>query len=111
MSVLNFAAHILQMEVQGSEGHYDEETGNYVASSSSSWEEVCKCDIVPGGKAATITLPDGTLTNYSYTIYLPKDCKEFSFGDNIRLLLYGKQARQFKVLGFHRYQHQCKIWV
>lgn len=110
MSVLNFAAHILQTEVQGSEGHYDE-AGDYVPGSSSSWEEVSKCDIVPGGKAATITLPDGTMSNYSYTIYLPKDCKEFNYGDNIRLLLYGKEVRQFKVLGFHRYQHQCKIWV
>lgn len=117
MAVLNFAAHIIEYESNpnGSNagGHYNED-GDLVDGSASEWKRLCKCDIVPGGKAATITLPDGTSSNYSYTISnLPKDCKEFNYGDNVRILFYGKEenARKFKVLGFHRYQHQCKIWV
>jgi hypothetical protein len=25
--------------------------------------------------------------------------------------LYGNEVKEFTVLGFHRYQLQCKIWV
>jgi hypothetical protein len=37
----------------------------------------------------------------------------FEFGDRIRIHFFGKDddVREFKVLGFHRYQLQCKLWV
>ena len=90
---------------------YDE-NGDPIQTESSEWENVCKCDIVPSGRSNVLTLPDGTQTSYSYTISnLPRDCKEFAYGDTIRILFYGKDPKDFKGLGFHRYQYQCKIWV
>lgn len=112
MAVLDFAAHTLDyLEVV--QGHDDEETGDYVKGSSSWVEGYCKCDIVPAGKANTITIPDGQTEPYEYTIYnLPRSCREFKYGETIRIRFYGgEEVREFTVKGFHRYQMQCKIWV
>ena len=109
MGVLDFSAHILESQSK-KEGFYDE-NGDW-HDGKSEWIDVCKCDAVPNGRASTITLPDGTASSYSYTISnLPRDCKEFAYGDTIRIRFYGTKPQQFKVLGFHRYQHQCKLWV
>ena len=113
MAVLDLAAHTLDyLEVV--KGHKDRATGDYVKGSETSVERYCKCDIVPNGKAEKITLPDGQEESYQYTVYnLPRDCKEFLYGDKIRIRLYGSDTdvREFSVKGFHRYQMQCKIWV
>lgn len=111
MSVLNFAAHFLDYQT-GDKGHTDEETGDWVEGSLK-WEKGYKCDVVPAGKANTLTIPDGSLHPYSYTIYnLPKNCRDFKYGDKIMIHFYGgDDVKEFMVLGFHRYQLQCKIWV
>lgn len=118
MSVLNMIAHTLSYK-EDTGGYQDEETGDYVKGSSRWVEDYCKCDIVPAGKANVIKLEDGTTDTYSYTIRnLPLSCREFKYGDKIRIKLYGATEekseyieREFTVLGFHRYQLQCKMWV
>lgn len=112
MAVLDFSAHTLSYQVV-TEGYEDPETGDFIKGSSHWVENVYKCDIVPAGKAATIVIPDGTIHPYSYTIYnLPEDCREFQYNDKIRITFYGKgEGKIFSVLGFHRYQHQCKMWI
>ena len=145
MSVLSMMAHTLSYKEETG-GYLDEETGDYVKGSSKWIEDYCACDIVPAGKANTIKLEDGTMDTYSYTIRnLPLSCREFKYGDTIRIKLYGNNfnrdredvnftsdgkwilangtvvgregehteylVREFKVLGFHRYQLQCKMWV
>lgn len=110
MAVLDFAAHTLDYLLV-SDG-YENEKGDNVQGSEEWVENYCKCDVVPAGKADVITIPDGSVKSYSYTIYnLPRTCREFEYGDKIRIKLFGKDEREFTVLGFHRYQLQCKIWV
>lgn len=110
MAVLNLAAHHLDYEVKYG-GYTDDETGDYVEGSSR-WFDGYDCDVVPAGKANTLAIPDGSLHPYSYTVYLPKDCIRFDYGDKVRIHFYGcDKAKEFLVLGFHRYQLQSKMWI
>lgn len=109
MPVLNLAAHWLGY-LQETEGH-DDDNGDFVPGSKAWVDYYCKCDVVPAGKANTIPIADGQVETYSYTIYnLPTNCREFKYGDTVRIKMFGT-IKEFKVLGFHRYQLQCKMWV
>ena len=110
MALLDFAAHSLSYKYI--ENGYEDENGDWVQGSEKWVEDYCKCDIVPAGKANVITIADGTTQTYTYSIYnLPRTCRKFEYGDIIRIKLYGQDEMEFKVLGFHRYQLQCKMWV
>jgi hypothetical protein len=114
MAVLNRTAHIFEYLSAKSEGYRDRATGDWVDGKEEWVTNYCKCDIVPAGKANQITIPDGQVETYSYTIYsLPKSCREFKYGDKIRIKFFGSEddVKEFTVKGFHRYQMQCKIWV
>ena len=114
MAVLDFAAHYLGYLDSLSEGYTDRKTGDYVDGKEKWIDDYCRCDIVPAGQANQIPIPDGQVETYSYTIYnLPRSCREFKYGDRIRVKMYGSDddVREFTVKGFHRYQMQCKIWV
>lgn len=111
MAVLEFAAHSLSYEVV-TEGYENPENGDYIEGTSYWVNNAYKCDIVPAGKANTIAIPDGSIQTYSYTVYnLPQTCKEFKYGDKIRIHFFGQGYKEFTVKGFHRYQLQCKIWI
>lgn len=112
MAVLDFAAHTLSYQTV-TQGYEDPETGDYTEGQLYWVENAYKCDIVPAGKAETIAIPDGTVHPYSYTVYnLPHDCREFQYNDKIRINFHdNSEGKIFSVLGFHRYQHQCKIWI
>ena len=109
MPVLNMQPHWLW--TRESEG-YEDNKGRY-HEGSGDWKRYLKCDIVPAGKASEIPLPDGSTRPYSYTIYVyDKSCRDFELGEIVKLTIFGKDdEREFEVVGFHRYQHQCKIWV
>ena len=81
MAVLDFAAHSLDYQ-EVTPGHVDDATGDYVKGTSAWVEDYCKC-------------------------------REFKYGDRIRIKFFRNpdDVREFKVLGFHRYQKQCKMWV
>ena len=104
--------HILEMLTLTEE--YEDENGDF-HKGHEKWIELCKCDVVPAGKANEITLPDGVVLQYSYTIYLPKKTIEFNTGDKVRVSFFGEgtlqEKKEFIVKGFHSYQHQCKMWV
>ena len=112
MSVLNFSPHVLEylVRVKG----YTNEDGDYIEGREY-WEtDYCMCDMVPAGKANTIVTVDGQVEPYSYTIYnLPRCCRKFDYGDKVRIKFFGRECekQEFMVKGFHRYQHQCKMWV
>lgn len=112
MPVLKLKPHIL--EVLAISGEYEDENGDFHAGDGN-WVTYSKCDAVPSGKAEEIALPDGSTMKYSYTIYLPKDAREFLVGEKVRLLFFKEgvlqEKKEFSVKGFHRYQHQCKMWV
>ena len=70
-----------------------------------------ECDIVPaGGSNNQITFGDGEVDYYSYTIYLPADCREFKRGEKIIVKRFDIE-KEYVVKGFQRYQLQSKIWV
>lgn len=73
------------------------------------------CRFEPNGSAQPIRFADGTAHIYSYTVYLNRDCPTFKVGDKVRLIGVDGNAvendREFRVLGFFRYQMNARIWV
>ena len=67
--------------------------------------------LVESNRKFQCNFEDGIVRKYSYTVYLPNNCKDFAIGDRVRISLLGEVKREFEVKGFHRWQHQCKIWV
>ena len=112
MPVLKMMPH--KLSVLSVKEAYEDENGDF-HKGTEEWEELCRCDAVPAGEAREISLPDGTKTAYSYTIYLPKKTREFRTGEKVRISFFGKgmleEKKEFTVKGFHAYQHQCKMWV
>lgn len=109
MAVLSLKPHRLSYLV--AEPGYEDDNGDY-HEGESRWEGSIECDAVPAsGKANEVTFDDGTVHKYSYTVYLPSDCREFSIGDRVRIRLLGGVEREYEVKGFQRWQLQCKMWV
>ena len=112
MPILKMKPHIL--EVLSLTEEYEDENGDF-HKGQEVWTELCKCDAVPAGQANQLTLPDGVVLQYSYTIYLPKKTREFRTGEKVRVIFFGEgtpqEKKEFTVKGFHSYQHQCKMWV
>lgn len=109
MATLSLKPHAIQYQC-GADG-YEDENGDW-HDGLSRWVTLNDCDIVPNGQANTITIEDGTQKEYSYTIYLRNDCKEFELGEKIKLVFFNKTvSKEYLVLGFHRYQLQAKIWI
>lgn len=108
MSVLEIKSHFIQYQV--TTPGYEDENGDYHSGASEWSEELIECDAVPAGKADERTFEDGSVSKYSFTIYLPANCREFSIGDRVRLHRHGK-TYEFSVKGFIPYQHQTKIWI
>lgn len=76
------------------------------------WSEDIPCDAVPAGRANERMFDDGVKRSYSHTIYLKADCPDFFFGQTIKLKYNTSESATYhKVLGFHRYQLQAKLWV
>lgn len=106
MSVLRFKPYHLAAYTI-SEGH-TLSNGDYVKGEEKLGEWL-ECDAVPSGEAAERTFEDGTRSSYSYTVYLRADCPAFKVGDKVRLRRDTEQ--DYMVKGFHRYQHQAKLWL
>lgn len=90
---------------------YSEDENGYSDPAKESWEGNIPCDAVSSGKASERKFEDGVIRAYSYEITLPRNTRDFSIGDRVKILFYGGIEREFEVKGFDRKQHQCKIWV
>ena len=81
---------------------------------SESTEEI-PCRIVPNGSSQQVRFEDGVAHNYSFSIYLNQDCREFKVGDRVRLVgLDGVEVendKEFEVIGFFRNQLNARLWV
>lgn len=109
MPVLNMKPHTLSY-LNRSEG-YEDANGDY-HKGTSTWVECCQCDAIPNGKEESIVYDDGSFGKYSYTVKLPASCREFKKGERVRIKFFNSsKVIEFDVLGFHRYQHQSKLWV
>lgn len=108
MAVLKLSSHTLYVSINSN--GYEDENGDWHEGKSVS-TELCKCDVVPAGKANERVFEDGVKDTYSYIIYLPKDCQRIEKGAKVSVKFADGVVREFLVKGFHRYQLQCKMWV
>ena len=108
MAVVNPKPHRLKFLVSTS--GYEDDNGDYHPGEEH-WEGDIPCDAVPSGEAEEREFEDGVMKSYSYTVYLPSNCQNFTIGDRVRISLLRGIEREFEVKGFHRYQKQCKLWV
>lgn len=108
MPVLDFKPHEFCYSVV-TKGDFDE--NGYYTGDTIEWSEPVKVNAVQNEGAELIhNYADGEDIQYTYTIYLEKNCKDFVKGEKVRLNYYGKQV-ELTVKGFKRFQHQCKLWV
>ena len=109
MSVLDIKPHWLY--VYNKSDGYEDEDGHY-HEGAARWVRYSKCDVVPAsiGKN-TIQYDDGRVESYSYTIYLTTKARDFSYGERVRLHRFGEDSPVYKVMGFQRYQKQCKLYI
>lgn len=111
MGILDFNAYNLEY-LQRAEGYYDELGGYHKPTGEDVWVSLGRCNAVPAGKHNVISLPDGSMETYSFTIILHNPrCREFKYGETIRLTtVFGMEKVELTVLGFARYQHMAKLW-
>lgn len=109
MGVLNMTPNTLYQGITAA-GYVDENGNKHPATVE--FVEYLKCDIVPSGPSAQRDFGDGILQTYSYTIYVfDRRCRNFAIGERIKFKKDGVLSGEYLVKGFHRYQHQCKIWI
>lgn len=109
MAVIDFKPHSLRYLVVTP--GYDDDKGDYHPGETHWSEEAIPCNAVPAGKAEEREFEDGKIKSYTYTVTLPALCRTFGIGDMVRITHLGGIEREYEVKGFHRYQHQCKIWI
>lgn len=90
---------------------YEDEDGHYHPGSEQ-WQRYKKCDAVPAsiGKNV-IQYDDGHMETYSYTLYLTTKTRDFHYGERVKLTRFGEESQVMKVMGFQRYQKQCKLII
>lgn len=110
MSVLRFRPHVLSYK-ELKQGTFDDETGDYNHVKTDWVNNYCKCDAVPNGKADVLTKTDGTKISYSYTVFLPFDCRTFKYGEKVRISFEDGHLEEFSVKGFNRFQLLSKLYV
>lgn len=109
MAILNMKPHILWTSTV-TEGEEDE-NGHYQPSTEV-WTKYMKCDVVPASlEKNAINYGDGRTEYYSYTVYLPTCCRDFEYGEKVKLTRFCEESPVYQVKGFQRYQHQCKLLI
>lgn len=110
-----------------------EENGDFCPGETS-WGDPEQCDATPNGKAASIIFPDGVFKKYDYVITLDITSEPFQIGEQIKLItqshapdllkmngvtaldaeqkkIFVQAAREYTVLGYHKYATIAKLWV
>ena len=110
MFPVSFRPHTLKVVKRGS-GSYDKNRNWVEGSETISGPIPCRYE--PNGKANTITLLDGSVYRYSYTVYLSVNPSlDIKFGDFVELTSQdGVFIGRYEVKGFHRGQLDMKVWV
>ena len=110
MAILDFRASYIEYLDGATDGYYDKR-GEW-HEGKEEWKYLAKCNVMRAGQEQVVTIPDGTVERYTYTIGgLPKDCREFLYGERIRIHQFGSARYDERtVKGFQRYQFQCKIF-
>lgn len=85
--------------------------GSLTKGAAHTFEGCCRAE--PNGNGATFTSPDGTLINYSYTVYMPKGVNAIEIipvGASVSLSLFGRVVL-CKVKRFDRNFFNVTIWL
>lgn len=111
MSV-KFRPHTISILTPASEGHYDEETGDWVPGGGEEWSDPLGCRYESNGQARTVPIGENRDYVYAYTVYLDKDCRKILNGQMVRLYDEdGQLLGEFASKGFHRWQMHAQLWV
>lgn len=109
MAILNMRPHTLWTSIV-TEGEEDE--NGHFQPSTTVWSKYMACDVVPASVDKNIiNYGEGRTESYSYTLYLSTSCRDFEYGELVKLTRFGEESPVYKVKGFQRYQHQCKILI
>jgi len=109
MAIFEFRRDELFFE-QVTDGYYDKR-GNW-HEGSREWISLGKCGSQPAmGENPQIQIPDGSLTVYEYILHLDRNCREFLYGENVKVAINGGTERVYKVIGFQRGQLQSKLYI
>ena len=110
MAIVSFRPHKMRIVHKG-EGAYDS-NGDWVEGQAT-YSDYIPCRYEPNGSAQTITLPDGTIYKYTFTVYMcVNPAQMVRYGDVIELTSQDGIVRgEFSVKGFHRGQLDMKVWV
>lgn len=111
MGMVHFRPHKLRIVTKG-EGGYDDK-GDW-QEAITSYSDYIPCRYEPNGTAQTITLPDGKVFRYSYTVYMNVNPGlSIQYGDFVELTSQDGSviAEELEVKGFHRGQLDMKLWV
>lgn len=88
------------------------DNGDYVPGRTT-WSSDIRCDAQPAqGKSTVIVmLPDGKSIHYTYEVTLDVAEEPFEYGEEVQLVKSGQPTQTLRVLGYHRYKFNSKIWL
>ena len=114
MSVLKVYPHklIVTTSTGGTSGYTDDEGYFHKGTIGTTSTEEIMCQAAPSSTPHNvITYDDGSKVEYTYSIFLDRNCREFTRGESITLLLLNGVSHDITVKDFHRYQSNAKLWV
>lgn len=110
--MISFRPHFISILTPASDGHQDEETGDWVPGSNEQWSELLGCRLESNGQARTVPIGEYRDYVYAYTVYLDRDCPKIQCGQKVRLYDEGHELiNEFAAKGFHRWQMHAQLWV
>ena len=96
----------------GTGGYTDDEGYFHKGTDGTEVKEEIECQAVPSSTPHNvITYDDGSQVQYTYTIILNRNCREFIRNENVTLNLLNGVSHNLTVKDFHRHQSNAKLWV
>ena len=114
MAVLKVYPHeiIVTTTTSGTDGYTDEEGYYHKGTEGKTSTQKIACQAVPSTTPNNvITYDDGHQVEYSYSVLLDRNCREFVRGENVTLNLLNGVSHNLTVKDFYRYQSNAKLWV
>lgn len=110
MAVLNFRPHTLLVR-EYREGYVDQDGHRHPGIEE--YIPYMECDVIPASTNANIiNYQDGRSETYDYEVILSTNCRDFAYGELVRLSRNGIiETTNYKVKWSHRYQLQYKLKI
>lgn len=114
MAVLKVYPHKLVVTtITGGTGGYTDDEGYFhKGTDGTEVKEEVACQAVPSSTPHNVIVyDDGSEVQYTYTILLNRNCREFTRNEKVTLNLLNGVSHSLTVKDFHRYQSNAKLWV